>query len=191
MSKKIQLIIGSTRQNRLGTAIAAWVEKQASSNKNLELEVIDLKQENLPLMDAAIPPAYAAVETDAAKAWAEKIGAADGYIFLTPEYNRSMPASLKNALDYLVDEWKEKPAVVVSYGYVDGGKSAARHLQDVLDWLKVSHDGAQVALHLNQEMLDEAGAFKDIDQSLAQYEEDLSTALKQLDLSKEPVGASA
>lgn len=185
MSKKIQLIIGSTRQNRIGASVAAWIEKQAGDNKNISLEVVDLKQENLPLMDAAVPPAYAPTTTDAGKAWAEKIAAADGYIFLTPEYNRSMPASLKNALDYLVQEWKDKPAVVVSYGYIDGGKSAARHLRDVLDWLKVDHTSSEVALHLKQEMFDETGAFKDIDSALAAYEDDLADALQHFDAAKE------
>lgn len=191
MSKKIKLIIGSTRENRLGTAVAAWVEARVSEQQDIDLETIDLKQENLPIMDAAVPPSYAPVETDAGKAWAEKIGAADGYIFLTPEYNRGMPASLKNAIDYLVREWKGKPAVIVSYGYIDGGKSAARHLQDVLDWLKVHHGKAHVALHLKQDMFTNAGAFKDVDTAFAPYEEQLTEALQQLDAVNETVTASA
>lgn len=191
MSKKIQLIIGSTRENRLGSSIAQWVAAQTAKNSGIELEIVDLKQENLPMMDAPIPPAYAAVDTDAGKAWADKIGAADGYIFLTPEYNRSIPASLKNALDYLVEEWKEKPAIIVSYGYIDGGKSATRHLQDILDWLKVHHANTTVALHLNQDMFDEAGKLKDINESFAAYEEELTQALRHFDTAKEPAGTAA
>ena len=124
MSKNIKLVIGSTRQNRVGKSIASWIEDKLANNSTITLETIDLKEENLPIMDSPIPPAYAAVDTEAAKAWSRKIRTADGFIFLTPEYNRSIPASLKNALDYLVTEWKDKPAIIVSYGYIDGGKNA-------------------------------------------------------------------
>src|SRR5690606_17347786 len=98
MAKNILLIIGSTRQNRLASSIAPWVIDQAKQEPGINLEVVDLKDENLPAFDATTPPSYAPVDTPEAKAWAAKVAAADGFIFLTPEYNRSVPSSLKNAL---------------------------------------------------------------------------------------------
>ena len=179
MPKNIQLIIGSTRQNRLGPQIAEWVQKHAEEHEDITVEVVDLKEENLPLMDAAVPPSYAPIDTPEAKAWAEKIGRGDGYIFVTPEYNRGMPASLKNALDYLVAEWKDKPAVVVSYGYIDGGQSAARHLYDVLSWLKVATAESSVHLKLSPEIMGENG-IADTEKAFADYVAVLEAAFDEI-----------
>ena len=180
MSKKIQLIIGSTRENRLGESIVTWVRQQVDKSTDISLEVVDLKQENLPAFDAPVPPAYMPVASEAGRAWAKKVGSADGFIFLTPEYNRSIPSSLKNALDYLVAEWKEKPAVIVSYGYVDGGKGATDHLKDVLDWLKVDTAATTINLHLDQKMMDENGRIQDMEKAFAQYKEQFNVALAHL-----------
>lgn len=190
MAKNIQLIIGSTRQNRLGAQVAEWVKKHAEEHEGISVEVIDLKQENLPFLDAPIPPAYAPVDTPEAKAWAEKIGRGDGYIFLTPEYNRSIPASLKNALDYLVTEWKDKPAVVVSYGYIDGGQSAANHLYDVLSWLKLATAESSVHLKLSQEIMTEDGSIKDVDAAFGDHVAVLEAAFNEI-LEHEPAAEEA
>lgn len=170
MSKNIQLIIASTRSNRMADQIASWVTTQAAKNNDINLEVVDLKKVNLPKFDTPIPPAYAPIDTAEAKAWAEKIDSADGYIFLTPEYNRSIPAALKSALDYLVAEWKEKPAGIISYGWIDGGQSASNHLSDILGWLKVGVAETNAALHLKAEIMNEQGAIADIDKAFAEYE---------------------
>ncbi len=179
MAKNIKLIIGSTRQNRVAPAIAKWVEKQATE-AGVHFEVIDLKEVDLPAFDSPIPPAYAPTETEHGKAWAKQIAEADGFIFLTPEYNRSFPSSLKSVIDYLATEWKDKPAVIVSYGYVDGGGSATNHLRDVFDWLKIKTIDPTVALQLAQDQFNETGAFKDIDKALKPGAPTLSEALKQL-----------
>jgi NAD(P)H-dependent FMN reductase len=180
MSKKIQLIIGSTRENRVAPQVAAWVASQVAKNSDIELEVVDLKEWDLPFMNAPVAPAYAPVDTPEAKKWAAQIGKAEGYIFLTAEYNRGIPAPLKNAIDYLTTEWKEKPAAIVSYGYIDGGGSAARHLNDVMDWLKIRAVEPKVALQLSQDIFDETGALKDSQAAFAENEADISAALAQL-----------
>lgn len=180
MAKHIQLIIGSTRKGRVAPAVAEWVKQHAETNNDITLEVVDLEEENLPFFNAAVPPAYGADPSDHAQAWAKKIESADGYIFLTAEYNRSIPASLKNAIDYLVAEWKEKPAAIVSYGYIDGGKSATKHLQDIFAWLKVAIVDSTVNIQLTQDLFDESGSFKDIESDFAQYDETLQNALAEL-----------
>lgn len=190
MTKNIQLIIGSTRDGRTAPAIADWVKNNASQHEELNIEVVDLKDIALPFFQAATPPAYGADDSEHAQNWAKKVSEADGYIFLTPEYNRSIPASLKNALDYLVAEWNGKPAAVVSYGFIDGGMSANKHLHDVLSWLKVATVDTTVAIHLKQEMFSDTG-LKDVEADFAQYEESLRDALTQLANAEEPVPATA
>ena len=185
MAKKIQLIIGSTRENRVGAQVAEWVATHARAFDDIDLEVIDLKEVNLPFFAAPIPPSYSPDTSEAGIAWAKKISEGDGYIFVTPEYNRGIPAALKNALDYLVAEWKDKPATVVSYGYIDGGQSALKHLHDVLGWLKVSTTESTVSIKLTQDMMGATG-IKDVDAAFADYETVIEDALKEL-IADEPV----
>lgn len=180
MAKNIQLIIGSTRQNRLGAQVAEWVKKHAELHEDINVEVIDLKEENLPFFDAATPPLYAPDTTPAGVAWAEKIDRGDGFIFVTPEYNRGIPASLKNAIDFLVAEWNHKPAAVVSYGWIDGGQSASKHLNDVLSWLKVATAESSVSLKITQEIVAEDGSIKDPDTAFADYVAVLEAAFAEI-----------
>lgn len=173
MAQNVKLIIGSTRQNRIGADVAAWVTQQAEA-AGITLEVLDLKEIALPIFDAPVPPAMGPTETTEGKAWAETIGSADGFIVVTPEYNRSVPSSLKNAIDYLAEEWTDKPAVIVSYGFKDGGLSATSHLKDIFGWLKVDVIEPTVALSLNQD------TFKDMNAAFAPQLNTLQKALKQL-----------
>jgi NAD(P)H-dependent FMN reductase len=179
MSKKIQLIIGSTRQGRVAPRVAEWVAAQAAQVEGIDLEVVDLNDWKLPFMDAPIAPLYAEVPGEAAAAWRAKLAEAEGFIFLTPEYNRSIPASLKNALDYTVAEWNDKPATVVSYGYVDGGKSAAKHLHDVLGWLRM-RPTQPVSILFQKEWVDANGQLQLDDEKLGANSADMQTALAEL-----------
>lgn len=185
---KIKLIIGSTRQNRVGVHVADWLVKTAKE-ADIELEVLDLQKIALPNFDAAIPPSYVPTQTEEGKAWQASIAEADGFVFLTPEYNRSIPASLKNAIDYLVDEWKDKSAAIVSYGYVDGGKSATSHLQDIISWLKINNLGDEMAVSFNRETLDESGAFNDADETFADIKEPFIEALHAITKTESLVAA--
>lgn len=180
MTKKIQLIIGSTREGRIATSVAEWIESQAIKNEDIELEVVDLKEVNLPFFNDATPPAYGPTSTDAGKAWSAKIREADGFIFLTPEYNRGYPAALKNAIDYLYAEWANKPATIVSYGYTNGGRYASKQLNEVLDHLKVVTSEENVAVLLEGDMFNEDRSLKDVNVVFAQYEEAFQTALTYL-----------
>lgn len=180
MTKNIQIIVGSTRQNRLGGQVAEWVKKHAEAHEDINVEVIDLLAEDLPFFNAAVSPMYAPDSSPAAQAWAETINRGDGFIFVTPEYNRSIPASLKNALDFLVAQWNEKPAAVVSYGWIDGGASASKHLHDILSWLKVATAESSVALKLSPEIMAEDGSIKDIDRAFADHVAVLEAAFDEI-----------
>lgn len=180
MAKNIQLIIGSTRQNRLADQAAEWVKQHADKNEELNVEVVDLREENLPFFNAPISPMYAPDESEAGKAWAQKIEQADGFIFLTAEYNRSIPASLKNAIDYLYGQWLNKPAAIVSYGWIDGGASASKHLYDVLSWVKMDIAEDQVHLKLVPEIMGEDGKVANVSEAFESYVPSLDAALKEL-----------
>lgn len=136
MSNSLSIIIGSTRTNRVGRDVAEWISTQAKEHGFDEVELIDLQEINLPKFDVAVPPMYSAVDTPEVKAWAAKISAAQHLLFLTPEYNQSIPADLKAAIDYLSAEWNGKPAAIASYGYMGGGASASRHLRDIIAFVK-------------------------------------------------------
>ncbi len=108
---KIQIIIGSTRQNRSGELVAKYVKNIASNKTDLEFELIDLRDWKLPFYDEVAGPMGLKGNYSSAigKKWAAKVAEADGYIFITPEYNHGYSAVLKNALDYAYFEWNRKP----------------------------------------------------------------------------------
>lgn len=179
MSKNIKLIVGSIRQNRSGRKIADQLVKIAK-DAGYSLEILDLKEINLPKFESAVSPMYMAVDTKEAKAWAEQIKSADGLVFLTSEYNRSIPASLKDAIDYLYAEWNGKKSGIVSYGWIDGGGSATKHLVDILSWVKVDIVEPKVAISFSAELFAEDGSFKNIDDAMANSKEEFTNLLKTL-----------
>src|SRR5690554_5793597 len=99
---KIAIIIGSTRPGRIGPAVAQWVNEIAKKRNDAEYELVDLADFNLPLLDEPVPPSmsssYAHEHT---QAWSAKVASFDGFVFVTPEYNRATSGALKNAIDYL------------------------------------------------------------------------------------------
>ena len=130
---KIQVILGSTRPGRVVERVGKWVADSAEQVDEFEVEVVDLADYSLPFFDEAISPRYNPNRTinPAATKWLAKLSEADGYIFITPEYNHSITGVLKNALDYVTYELAKKPVAVVSYGSV-GGARAAEHLKAIL-----------------------------------------------------------
>jgi NAD(P)H-dependent FMN reductase len=112
---KLKIISATVRPGRKGPVIADWIARLAEKTGNLDAEVLDLGQINLPLMNEAAHPIMKNYEHEHTKQWSAKIEEADAFIFVTAEYDYSYPASLKNALEYLVHEWAYKPAGLVSY----------------------------------------------------------------------------
>jgi NAD(P)H-dependent FMN reductase len=144
---KIGIIIGSTRPGRHGEAVAKWTYDIASRRTDAEFELIDLLDHNLPHLDEPMPPSMGQYANDHTKKWAATIGAFDGFVFVTPEYNHSTSGVLKNAIDYLHAEWNNKAAGFVSYGSV-GGARAVEHLRLIMGELQVADVRQQVALSL-------------------------------------------
>ncbi|MCO5117615.1 MAG: NAD(P)H-dependent oxidoreductase [Burkholderiaceae bacterium] len=126
----IALIIGSTRQARLGPKVAQWLHGVASQRPDLKVELLDLKDFDLPLFDEKASNLWLPSEDARATAWQEKIGEFDGYLVTVGEYNHSMTGALKNAFDQAYVEWGRKPIGFAGYGGV-GGARAVEHARSV------------------------------------------------------------
>ena len=149
----IAIILGSTRPGRNGEAVARWVHDIATKRDDATYELVDIADFNLPHLDEAAPPSLGQYAQPHTRAWAEKIGSFDGYVFVTPEYNHSTSGALKNAIDFLYAEWNNKAAGFVSYGGA-GGTRAVEHLRLVMGELQVADVRAQVALSLYTDFTD-------------------------------------
>jgi NAD(P)H-dependent FMN reductase len=144
---RIGIILGSTRPNRGGEQVAAWVYDTASRRSDAEFELIDLRDHPLPHLDEPLPPSMGQYRNEHTRRWSATIASFDGFIVVTPEYNHSTSAVLKNALDYLYAEWNNKAAGFVSYGLA-GGARAAEHLRLVCAELQLADVRQQVTLSL-------------------------------------------
>ena len=141
---KIGIILGSTRPGRNGEAVARWALAGARErNDGVDYVPIDIGEFHLPLLDEPYPPAMGRYSHAHTKAWAAAIQPLDGFVFVTPEYQHSTSAALKNAIDYLYGEWIDKAAGFVSYGSA-GGVRAVEHLRGILAEVQVATVRAQV-----------------------------------------------
>lgn len=144
---KIAIIVGSTRPGRKADSVARWVHDIAVKRANAAFEIVDIKDYNLPLLDEPVPPSQGKYSQPHTKTWAAKIAAFDAYVFVTPEYNHGISGALKNAIDYLYQEWNNKAAGFVAYGSA-GGTRAVESLRLVMGELQVADVRAQVMLSL-------------------------------------------
>lgn len=133
----LQVIIGSTRPQRVGGAVAEWFIARAKEHGHFEVRVTDLRELDLPLMDEAKHPRLQEYQHEHTKAWSATIEGADAIVFVIPEYNFSFTAPVKNAIDYLFNEWTNKAVGLVSYGGVSGGLRAAQALKPVANALQM------------------------------------------------------
>ena len=144
---KIAVILGSTKPGRNGEAVAKWFYELAKKRTDAEFELVDVADYDLPLYDEPYPAMMQQYSKEHTKKWSQKINEFDGYIFVTAEYNHSIPGALKNAIDYLNVEWKNKATGFVSYGSA-GGARAVEHLRLVAAELYMADVRAQVMLSL-------------------------------------------
>ncbi|PHH74439.1 hypothetical protein CDD82_4936 [Ophiocordyceps australis] len=163
--KKLALVTCSTRPWRLNPFITSYVYECISplAPSHVSINIIDLANPVLPLFDEPGIPAHAPADDGAAttgyyvhahtREWSLTVRRYDGFIFVTPQYNWSIPAGLKNALDYLYHEWTGKVAGIVSYGSRGGGK-AAGHLGQVLEGLRMK-DVGRVGVRTRVDMVGE------------------------------------
>jgi NAD(P)H-dependent FMN reductase len=126
--QQIGVILASTRQQRFGEAVARWVMQNLPADSTIHFELLDLRTIVLPFYDEPqTPDTLGGKYTGAAaQQWHDSVAACTGFVIITPEYNHSYPAVLKNAIDYLCEPWQGKPFVIVSYspGAIGGARSA-------------------------------------------------------------------
>lgn len=125
MKPRILVILGSTRDGRVGEQVARWLMRKLEDRPEADFELVDLRDYPLPI--------YAGPSGDgpdpAVRRWVDKVAAADGYVVVTPEYNHGYPAPLKGALDHAYREWNRKPVAFVSYGGHAAGYRAVEQLR--------------------------------------------------------------
>lgn len=125
---KIALIIGSTRSARFADVPAQWMMKQAEARNDLEVELLDLRDFDLPFFDEVASSAHVPSQSPEAVRWQQAIARFDGFIFVVAEYNHSLTGALKNAMDQAYGGWSRKPFTAIGYGGV-GAARAIEHLR--------------------------------------------------------------
>lgn len=155
----IKILTGSSRPGRFNIQPATWIYNLAKKREDVVVELIDLEKINLPFLNEPFPPKTKKYTHEHTRSWSKTITESDGFIVVTPEYNHSFSAVLKNALDYVYFEWNYKPITFVSYGSEAGGSRAVEHLRDVAAELKMFDLKEQVLLPNYWEHTDENGQF--------------------------------
>jgi NAD(P)H-dependent FMN reductase len=159
MLPRLLIIIASTRPGRVGLPVGRWFEGQASAHAAFDVEVADLLAINLPFMDEPNHPRLAQYTHQHTKDWSAKVKAADAFVCVMPEYNYSLTAPLKNAIDFLHNEWQYKPVGFVSYGGVSGGTRAVQMVKQVVTTLKMTPLPEAVTIPFVAKFVDDEGDF--------------------------------
>lgn len=137
---RIGIILGSTREGRVSPQVGAWVKKMSDQFGSDAYEIVDIRDYNLPLLGTS-------EDMTGVLSWNKKLSELDGFIFVVSEYNHSISAALKNALDSARDSWINKAAGIVSYGSA-GGARATEHLRSILSELQIAHVRSHTLLSL-------------------------------------------
>ncbi|PVC83703.1 NADPH-dependent FMN reductase [Streptomyces sp. CS090A] len=153
---KLEIIVASTRPGRVGPVIGSWTEKLAREHGGFgEVELVDLAEVALPFMNEPLHPRLGRYTHQHTRDWSAKVREADAFVFVMPEYNYGYNAELKNAIDYLHEEWKYKPVGLVSYGGVSAGTRAAQMIKQVVTTLKMTPLAEAVSIPFVQEFIKE------------------------------------
>lgn len=126
---RMAVIVSSTRADRFCPIPSNWIADQARKRQEVEVDLIDLADYDVPTVlggnDETAPQPAPVIELG------QRLAHADAFVIVTPVYNRSYPASLKNAIDWFYTEWQLKPVGFVSYGGITGGLQAIDALRSV------------------------------------------------------------
>ena len=144
----IGVFLGSVRNGRIGEQVGSWV-MDAAAEHDADYRLLDLAEFDVPHLIAEVVPGAANKQYDdpAVTAWSKAVDACDGFVFVTPEYNHSIPGTMKNAFDSLFGEWAGKPVAFVGYG-ADGGVRAVEHWRQIGANLSMMGIRNQVALNI-------------------------------------------
>jgi NAD(P)H-dependent FMN reductase len=156
----LTIIVGSTRPGRAGAPIAQWFAARAKDHGGFDVNVVDLAELGLPLLDEPNHPRLRQYTQQHTKDWSAIVDAADAFVFVTPEYNYGYPASIKNAIDYLHQEWQHKPVGFVSYGGVAAGTRAVQQLKQVVTTLRMLPVFDSVNIPFHTQFIGSDGVFR-------------------------------
>ena len=131
----LQIIVASTRPGRVGLPVAEWFEPIAVDHGGFDVERVDLAELALPMMDEPKHPKFGEYQHRHTRDWSAAVARADAFVFVMPEYNSGIVAPLKNAIDYLHTEWRDKAVGFVSYGGVSAGTRAVQMTKQVVTTL--------------------------------------------------------
>ena len=145
--QKIAIVLGSTRPGRKGKAVATWAYEIARKRSDAEFELVDIAAFELPILDEAMPASSGKYSQPHTRAWSAKVASFDGFVFVTPEYNHGTSGALKNAIDFLFQEWGNKAAGFIGYGASLGAR-AIEQLRLVMAALHVATVTPQVGLSM-------------------------------------------
>lgn len=148
---RVLVLTCSTRPGALGPVIGEWLSQTLASpaaELAVELVPVSLADLDLPFLDEEEHPSTGVYRNEHTLRWSALVDAADGFLVVTPEYNYGMPATLKNALDYLSREWAWKPVGFVSYGNTSAGTRSVQHAKQVVTTLRLVPLGATVAVRI-------------------------------------------
>ncbi|HVL66293.1 MAG TPA: NAD(P)H-dependent oxidoreductase [Vicinamibacterales bacterium] len=134
---RLGVVLVSVREGRVGAAVADWFAGRARGHGGFEVELMDLKAVDLPLLREANHPRLQKYTEPKTIEWSRAVSELDAFVFVSPEYNFSTPPSLVNALDHLYHEWSYKAAGLVTYGGVSGGLRAAQMTRLMLTTFKM------------------------------------------------------
>jgi NAD(P)H-dependent FMN reductase len=153
----LQIVIASTRPGRVGLPVARWFEQRARAHGGFEVEVADLAELDLPFVDEPNHPRLRQYTQQHTRDWSAKVDAADAFVFVMPEYNYGFNAPLKNAIDYLHQEWLYKPVGFVSYGGISAGTRAVQMIKQVVTTLKMTPLNEAVSIPFVARFIDDDG----------------------------------
>ena len=131
------IIVASVREGRAGGPVAEWFAGTARAHGAFDVEMLDLKTWDLPLLSEPNHPRLKKYTQEKTKQWSAAVDACDAFAIVTPEYNFGAPPALINALDHVYQEWHYKPAGFVSYGGISGGLRSVQHTKSILTTFKI------------------------------------------------------
>ena len=121
----IKIIMGSTREGRFSDKAAIWIANEIKKQKEVVVEILDLRDYEMPFFNESVSPSFKQepYKNEAVARFTKKIAEGDAFVIVTPEYNRGTSGVLKNALDWVYQEWNNKPVAFISYGSVGGARA--------------------------------------------------------------------
>ena len=167
-SARVGVIVGSTRTNRICPEIARLVQEHLSGGSPLSYTLVDLAEIDLPFLDEPAKPALGRYAHDHTRSWSRLISSFGAFVLVFPQYNWGYPAPLKNALDFLYAEWRDKPAALVTYG-TRGGRKAADQIRTVLQGLHMRIIKTTAEIRISADDVDAEGQLTDAKELLAGY----------------------